>query len=139
MFGWCLLSSMCMGGIFARKVEKVAQLCPIQSQYESRAHFGNFWPENDQKQKFGLRRGFFGPNQKVQKTKYVFTRPIHPPEVVSNQNFEIGTLSPPSIYIAQTATGTPKGTGDFEWCRQTMDELCVFGTSRTSNELKSGP
>ena len=30
-----------------------------------------------------------------------------------------------------------KGTGDFEWCRQTMDELCVFGTSRTSNELKS--
>ena len=32
-----------------------------------------------------------------------------------------------------------KGTGDFEWCRQTMDELCVFGTSRTSNELKSGP
>ena len=86
-----------MGGIFARKVEKVAQLCPIQSQYESRAHFGNFWPENDQKQKFGLRRGFFGPNQKVQKTKYVFTRPIHPPEVELNQNFEIGTLSPPSI------------------------------------------
>ena len=85
-----------MGGIFARKVEKVAQLCPIQSQYESRAHFGNFWPENDQKQKFGLRRGFFGPNQKVQKTKYVFTRPIHPPEVELNQNFEIGTLSPPS-------------------------------------------
>ena len=32
-----------------------------------------------------------------------------------------------------------KGTGDFEWCRQTMDELSVFGTSRTSNELKSGP
>ena len=32
-----------------------------------------------------------------------------------------------------------EGTGDFEWCRQTMDELCVFGTSRTSNELKSGP
>ena len=53
--------------------------------------------KNDQKQKFGLRRGFFGPNQKVQKTKYVFTRPIHPPEVVSNQNFEIDTLSPPSI------------------------------------------
>ena len=43
-----------------------------------------------------LRRVFFGPNQKVQKTKYVFIRPIHPPEVVSNQNFEIGTLSPPS-------------------------------------------
>ena len=85
-----------MGGIFARKVEKVAQLCPIQSQYESRAHFGHFWPENDQKQKFGLRRGFFGPNQKVQKTKYVFIRPIHPPEVVSNQNYEIVTLSPPS-------------------------------------------
>ena len=54
--------------------------------------------KNDQKQKFGLRRGFFGPNQKVQKTKYVFIRPIHPPEVVSNQNFKIGTLSPPSIY-----------------------------------------
>ena len=52
--------------------------------------------KNDQKQKFGLRRGFFGPNQKVQKTKYVFIRPIHPPEVVSNQNFEIVTLSPPS-------------------------------------------
>ena len=32
-----------------------------------------------------------------------------------------------------------KGTGDFEWCRQTMDELSVFGTSRTSNELKSEP
>ena len=32
-----------------------------------------------------------------------------------------------------------KETGDFEWCRQTMDELSVFGTSRTSNELKSGP
>ena len=54
--------------------------------------------KNDQKQKFGLRRGFFGPNQKVQKTKYVFTRPIHPPEVELNQNFEIGTLSPPSTH-----------------------------------------
>ena len=32
-----------------------------------------------------------------------------------------------------------KGTGVFEWCRQTMDDLSVFGTSRTSNELKSGP
>ena len=35
--------------------------------------------------------------------------------------------------------GNDKGTGDFEWCRQTMDELSVFGTSRTSNELKSEP
>ena len=76
------------------KTEKILVLLgQNRSENEPKAIFG---PKNDQKQKFGLRRGFFGPNQKVQKTKYVFTRPIHPPEVVSNQNFEIGTLSPPS-------------------------------------------
>ena len=32
-----------------------------------------------------------------------------------------------------------KGAGVFERPGQTMDQLCIFGTSRTSNGLKSGP
>ena len=40
---------------------------------------------------FGLRGGFFAPNQKIQKTKYVFICPINTTELVSGPNFEIGT------------------------------------------------
>ena len=35
--------------------------------------------------------------------------------------------------------GDDKGAGVFERPGQTMGELSVFGTSRTSNGLKSGP
>ena len=82
------------GGYSIENRKNPALLEHNRSENEPKAIFS---PKNDQKLKFGLRRGFFGPNQKVQKTKYVCTRLIHPPEVVSNQNFEIGTLSPPSI------------------------------------------
>ena len=39
---------------------------------------------------------FFSPNQKIQKTKYVFIGPINTTALESNPNFDIGTLSPPS-------------------------------------------
>ena len=39
---------------------------------------------------------FFAPNQKVQQTKYAFIGPINRITLVPIQNFEIGTLSPPS-------------------------------------------
>ena len=92
--GWCLrVSGRCLV-VTKLKPEKIlALLGQNRSENEPKAIFS---PKNYQKLEFGLRRGFFGPNQKVQKTKYVFTRPIHPPEVELNQNFEIGTLSPPS-------------------------------------------
>ena len=48
------------------------------------------------KSRFDLRRGFFAPNQKIQKTKYVFIGPINTTALVQSPNFEIGTLSPPS-------------------------------------------
>ena len=44
--------------------------------------------------------------------------------------------------LLKTILVTPhssKGAGVFERPGQTMDNLCVFGTSRTSNGLKSGP
>ena len=44
--------------------------------------------------KFGLRRGFFAPNQKVQKRKYVFISPINTTRLVHSPNFDFGTLSP---------------------------------------------
>ena len=62
--------------------------------------------------------------------------PIPLPALVGNNRVYKGT--PPgkkNVFFR----ALPKGTGDFEWCRQTMDELSVFGTSRTSNELKSEP
>ena len=62
--------------------------------------------------------------------------------MIIHPNIARGTLDPEIDLITRTRFGNnigSKGTGDFEWCRQTMDELCVFGTSRTSNELKSGP
>ena len=97
--GWCLrVSGRCLVVTKLKTEKNLALLGQNRSENEPKAIFG---PKNDQKQKFGLRRGFFGPNQKVQKTKYVFIRSIHPPEVVSNQNFEIGTLSPPSILVFQ--------------------------------------
>ena len=49
------------------------------------------------KSRFDLGRGFFAPNQKVQKMKCVFICPINTTPPVVSQNFEIGTLSPPSI------------------------------------------
>ena len=48
------------------------------------------------KSRFDRRRGFFAPNQKIQKTKYVFIGPINTTALVQSPNFEIGTLSPPS-------------------------------------------
>ena len=52
-----------------------------------------------QKSRFDRRRVFFAPNQKIQKTKYVFIGPINTAQLVSRPNFEIGTLSPPSTLI----------------------------------------
>ena len=49
--------------------------------------------------RFDQRRGFFAPNQKVQKPKYVFIGPINTTALVSSPNFEIGTLSPPSTIV----------------------------------------
>ena len=46
--------------------------------------------------KFGLRRVFFAPNQKVQKRKYVFIGPINTTALVPSPNFGVVTLSPPS-------------------------------------------
>ena len=40
---------------------------------------------------------FFSPNQKIQKTKYVFIGPINTTALESNPNFDIGTLSPPLL------------------------------------------
>ena len=70
--------------------------------YDSYIHFGLPWLLGGAKglggseSRFGLGRGFFAPNQKVQKTKYVFIRPINITELELGQNFEISTLSPPS-------------------------------------------
>ena len=49
------------------------------------------------KSRFGQRRGFFAPNQKIQKTKYVFIGPINTTALESSPNFDIGTLSPPLL------------------------------------------
>ena len=66
--------------------------------YDSNIHFGPPWSPGGglggSKSKFDPRRGFFAPNQKVQKTKYVFICPMNNTELVVGQNFEIGTLSP---------------------------------------------
>ena len=51
------------------------------------------------KSRFDLGRGFFAPNQKVQKTKHVFIGPINTTAPLTSRNFEVDTLSPPSIYI----------------------------------------
>ena len=40
---------------------------------------------------------FFAPNQKIQKTKYVFICPINTTALESSPNFDIGTLSPPLL------------------------------------------
>ena len=53
--------------------------------------------------------------------------------------FSVGKPRSDDIGLVYGLCGDSKGTGDFERPRQTMDELSVFGTSRTSNELKSGP
>ena len=70
--------------------------------YDSNIHFGPPWSPGGglggSKSKFDPRRGFFAPNQKVQKTKYVFICPINITELELGQHFEIGTLSPPSIH-----------------------------------------
>ena len=44
---------------------------------------------------FGLGRGFFAPNRKVQKPNIVCIYPINNSPVVKIENFEIRTLSPP--------------------------------------------
>ena len=59
-------------------------------------HQGGLWGS---KSKFDPRRGYFAPNQKVQKTKYVLICPINTPPPLVSQNFEIDTLLPPSIVI----------------------------------------
>ena len=51
------------------------------------------------KSRFDRRRGFFAPNQKIQKTKYVFIGPINTTALVQSPYFEIGTLSPPSTAL----------------------------------------
>ena len=56
---------------------------------------------------------------------------ISTPSVVGHSNPEIETG-----VIGYCAV---KGAGVFERPGQTMDQLCIFGTSRTSNGLKSGP
>ena len=60
--------------------------------------------------KFGLRRVFFAPNQKVQKRQYVFISPINTTRLVQSPNFDFGTLSPPSIYMYVTNPSVCKRT-----------------------------
>ena len=48
------------------------------------------------KSRFDLRRGFFAPNQKIQKIKYVFIGPINTTAPLASRDFEVDTLSPPS-------------------------------------------
>ena len=57
----------------------------------------------------GVRRGFFAPNQKGQKTKSVCIYPINNSPVVKIENFEISTLSPPPNNVGtnnRTVAGT---------------------------------
>ena len=52
------------------------------------------------KSRFDQYRGFFAPNQKVQKPKYVFIGPINNSGMVRSVNFEITLLSePPNIGV----------------------------------------
>ena len=57
------------------------------------------------KSRFDLRRGFFAPNQKIQKTKYVFIGPINTTAPLTSWNFEVDTLSPPSNIVYKTYIG----------------------------------
>ena len=53
---------------------------------------------------------------------------------------QLATVAFPRHSTPPTALHSlPKGAGVFERPGQTMDNMCVFGTSRTSNGLKSGP
>ena len=61
------------------------------------------------KSRFGLGRGFFAPNQKIQKNKYVFICPINTTPPLVSQNFEIGTLSYPPNKVGAIAMPTNFG------------------------------
>ena len=68
------------------------------------------------KSRFGLGRGFFAPNQKVQKNKYVFICPINTTPPLVSQNFEIGTLSYPPFEMIPyfSSDGLPKSNNTLE-------------------------
>ena len=90
--------------------------------------------ENGQKQKFDLGRVFFGPNQKVQKTKYVCIMPINYSRLELSQNFEISTLSPPSNEDEDLLTrGRLR-----QWSFFSCDAMAMFFSPHDAKSIISG-